>query len=124
MTTVGYGDMAAFGKGDFSMGGVMLTQFFGLLGFSIVKEKVFSSKRLTSIAELVQKAEDDIEETLFQIDKCGDKTFPYDMYDASIESIAVQEKYSICKSFAKNSFWKGLSPQLRERLFKAVLSNV
>lgn len=38
MTAVGYGEFSAFGKGDLSMGTVMITQFFGLLGFSIVKQ--------------------------------------------------------------------------------------
>jgi len=43
MTTVGYGDISGFGKGGLRpMIIVMLTQFFGLLGFSIVKMQVFS----------------------------------------------------------------------------------
>jgi len=37
MTAVGYGDLSAFDKGEWSMAAVMITQFFGLLGFSIVK---------------------------------------------------------------------------------------
>ena len=38
MTSVGYGDISAFGSGEISMGVVMFTQFFGMLGFSIVKQ--------------------------------------------------------------------------------------
>ena len=56
MTSIGYGDFSAQGKGNYSTIGVMVTQFFGILGFSIVKEQVFSSKNLMSITELVAKA--------------------------------------------------------------------
>ena len=114
MTSVGYGDLSArVLVGIYSTIGVMITQFFGLLGFSIVKEQVFSSKHLITIVELVKKAEDDIEETLFRIDKLRDSVITNDMYDQAIESIAVQEEYSICRSFREHKFWHGLSPQLQ-----------
>ena len=53
MTSVGYGDINAFGKGELSMGVVMFTQFFGMLGFSIVKQQVFDSKYLLTNDEIV-----------------------------------------------------------------------
>jgi len=37
MTSVGYGDIYGFDEGRICMGTVMFTQFFGMLGFSIVK---------------------------------------------------------------------------------------
>jgi len=48
MTSVGYGDKSAFGKGVLSMEFVMVTQFFGLLGFSIIKDQIFSATWLTT----------------------------------------------------------------------------
>ena len=44
MTQVGYGDISAFGKGSLSMIFVSLVQFFGILGFAIIKLQVFSAK--------------------------------------------------------------------------------
>lgn len=38
MTSVGYGDTYAFDKGTISMSAILCTQFFGLLGFSIIKD--------------------------------------------------------------------------------------
>lgn len=73
---------------------------------------MFSAKKLTTIVEVVQSTEDDIEETLFRIDKLRDQVLPADMYDEAIVSMAVQEEYSIDKSFSEHHFWKGLSPQL------------
>jgi len=65
MTAVGYGDFSAYGKGYVSMGTVMITQFFGLLGFSIVKQQVFATKYLTTIDDVVQDTVLDIEHTLY-----------------------------------------------------------
>ena len=69
MTAVGYGDLSAFDKGEWSMAAVMITQFFGLLGFSIIKQQVFTTKSLTTIEDVINTTEYDIEETLFRIDK-------------------------------------------------------
>jgi len=68
MTTIGYGDISGFGKGQIPMILVMLTQFFGLLGFSIVKMQVFNQRKLMSLAEVVSMTQDQVEETLFRID--------------------------------------------------------
>lgn len=54
MTSAGYGDISAFGKGNLSMIIVMLTQFFGLLGFSFVKMQVFNQQRLKTLPEVVK----------------------------------------------------------------------
>ena len=48
MTSVGYGDYSAYDNGTISMGFVMVSQFFGLLGFSIIKDQIFSAVWLTT----------------------------------------------------------------------------
>jgi len=48
MTSVGYGDYSAYGNGEISMAFVMITQFFGMLGFTIIKDQIFSAVWLTT----------------------------------------------------------------------------
>lgn len=45
------------------------------------------------------------------------------MYDEAIDYIGVIQTFSICTSFKEHHFWKGLTPQLQQRLFNSVLSN-
>lgn len=124
MTTIGYGDISAFGKGEISMIMVMLTQFFGLLGFSIVKMVVFNQQRLYTLPEVVKKIQDDVEETLFRIDKIRETSqITNYMYDEAINYIGVIQSFSICTSFKDHRFWRDLSPQLQQRLFNSVLAN-
>ena len=42
MTSVGYGTPSAFGNGEWSMICASVSMFFGILGFAIIKEQVFT----------------------------------------------------------------------------------
>lgn len=46
------------------------------------------------------------------------------MYDYAMQSMAISQEYSLDTAFSKNKFWKGLCPQLQQRLFDLVLQNV
>ena len=74
MTQVGYGDINAWmgsgtGKGVYSMITVMLTQFTGILGFSIIKDQVFNAKKVQNIKEIVDQTAKETEGMLFRIDQ-------------------------------------------------------
>ena len=125
MTSVGYGDFNAFGQGDWSMSNVMLTQFAGILGFSLLKEQVFSAKHLRDINDLVKQTETDVEDTLFRIDRLRDgDDLPPDMYDEAISYMGTITRFSISESFANCEFWRQLNPPLQHRLFEAVLKDI
>ena len=73
MTQVGYGDISAWinsklGEGTFSMLTVMLTQFAGIAGFSIIKDQVFSAKKVQDINDIIEHTAKETESMLFQID--------------------------------------------------------
>lgn len=68
--------------------------------------------------------QDNTEDTLFKIDKKFDEFLSNDLYDSAVVSMAIQERYSICKSFSECHFWQRLSPQLKQRLFREVLGNI
>ena len=123
MTSVGYGDINAWTYQD-SMMIVYCTQFFGILGFALVKDQVFSAKRVAKIDEIVKQTMDVMEDALFRIDRLKDGDLPSTMYDEAMADIGTIYRFSINESFADNSFWKSLPPQIKKKLFSEVLSNV
>ena len=60
MTQVGYGDISAFlnsklEEGTYSMIFTIVVQFFGLAGFSIIKNQVFSTRNEETLKNLIKK---------------------------------------------------------------------
>ena len=109
MTSVGYGDINAWTYED-SMVVVYCTQFFGILGFALVKDQVFSAKSTAKIDDIVKAVSDDMEDALFRIDKIREGDLPNQMYDEASVDIGVVYRFSIKESFKDNSFWKDLHP--------------
>lgn len=81
MTSVGYGEFSAFNTGTMSMTMIVCTQFFGLLGFAIIKDQVFNVHNVRDIQDIVKQVREDVEDTLYRIDRLKDADLPVVMYE-------------------------------------------
>lgn len=97
----------------------IFVQFFGLAGFSIIKNQVFSTRNAETVNNLIKKIQSETEGMLFEIDKLkrvkksNDKTtLPPLMYDETMTYMGTIVRFSIKESFAGCQFWQDLHPQL------------
>ena len=84
MTSVGYGDINGFDQHFNTLLIIILTQIFGILGFTIVKMFVFSAYVQPTLQEMIKKTQDDAEELLFRIDQLRSDEIPPKMYDEAM----------------------------------------
>ena len=89
---------------------IILTQIFGILGFTIVKMFVFSAYVQMNLQELIKKTKEETEEMLFRIDQLKNEEIPPRMYDEALEYMGTIVRFSIHESFAGNSFYRELRP--------------
>lgn len=132
MTSVGYGDISAYNQGDFShidthtQGDwsfciVMVTQVFGILGFSLIKEQIFKVHITSNIKDIVKQTRLDVEDMLYLFDKRKEEELDPNMYDEAMDYMGIVVQFSIAESFSKCEFYKDLPSQLQTRLAKEVL---
>ena len=112
MTSVGYGDINGFDQHVNTLLVIIFTQIFGILGFTIVKMFVFSAYKEPTLQEILKKTKEDTEEMLFRIDQLKSDEIPPKLYDDAMSYMGTLVRFSIYESFAGNSFYRELRPQL------------
>lgn len=112
MTQVGYGDVTVFGFGPATMVTIIIIEFGGILGFSIIKEQIFTAKKEQKVDFIIKRSQKEVETIMFRLDRVRKEKLPDHMYDASIEYMRTVIRFSIKESFADISFWRELHPQL------------
>lgn len=71
---------------------------------------------------MVKRTQDETEEMLFRIDKMMKNVeLPHKMYDEAVQYMGTYARFSIDESFARNYFYRELTPQLQNKLISAVL---
>ena len=112
MTSVGYGDINAAQK-RYLMIYVMLAQFVGILGFSLIKYNVFNVKKQATVNDLVTEVSEDMREYLNNLNRIRtDANIHQDYMDEALEYVANAERYSTRLPLHQNNFWNELSAPL------------
>ena len=112
MTAVGYGDRSGYGN-DVLMLYVSLTQFIGILSFSIIKYQVFSTKVQISVNDLVTKIGEEMTNYLNNLNTIRrDANINQELMDEALEYVKNSERYSTRVPLHYSEFWNNLSVNL------------
>ena len=95
MTQVGYGDVTVFGFGVSTMITIIIIEFGGILGFSIIKQQIFTAKKEQKVDFNIKRSQKEVETIMFRLDRVRKEKLPDHLYDDAIGYMRTVIRFSI-----------------------------
>ena len=103
---------------------IMILEFAGILLFSLTSLRVRQLKSNLNVDSLLKENMDHMTWYLYEIDNVLEGDIPGKLYDGAVESMKNAIMFSTVNVFKKWPFYKVLTPKLKDKVIKTVLSNL